>query len=475
METHKPGNKMPLLLTMLCISSSFLTTVQPLDWALEAATEAERVAATECSNHGRAFLDGSLSEGSPKCECNTCYEGPDCSKLTPDCSADVASGDALFLEEYWKQHKKNTAVLVSGWHRMSYFFTPHNNFMSNELNKTIREVHDLVGNVETTGKKLVFGVGVTQLIHGLIFTMSRDAHVSKPYKVVARVPYYPVFKNQTVYFDNQHYEWEGNANNHVNENPKEFIEMVTSPNNPDGELITSEVIKGAKVIYDMVYYWPHYTPIKFKADYDIMLFTMSKFTGHSGSRFGWVWLKDDDLYDKMLGFLVKNTEGTSREAQLRTLKILKEVTARIKSDKGKPGDINTFAYLHLQRRWKSITSLLDQSDRFSYQQLPAIENCNYFRKKRSPSPAYAWVKCNWEREDNCSKVFEDGKIKTQDGLSFEADNRYVRISLIKTDDDFDQMMYYLTKMVDETMPPTTPPVTMEISTEVDERNRRPFI
>ena len=61
-----------------------------LSWALQAARDAESVAATRCSGHGRVFLDGITGEdGRPGCECNTCFEGPDCSVRTADCTVDA--------------------------------------------------------------------------------------------------------------------------------------------------------------------------------------------------------------------------------------------------------------------------------------------------------------------------------------------------------------------------------------------------
>ncbi|THU71382.1 hypothetical protein C4D60_Mb04t00810 [Musa balbisiana] len=61
-----------------------------LGWTGSAATEAEAVAAINCSGHGRAFLDGVLAGGGlPVCECNKCYYGSDCSRLLHDCPADV--------------------------------------------------------------------------------------------------------------------------------------------------------------------------------------------------------------------------------------------------------------------------------------------------------------------------------------------------------------------------------------------------
>lgn len=81
------------------------------------------------------------------------------------------------------------------------------------------------------------------------------------------------------------YQWRGDANKFDEEGP--YIEVVTTPNNPDGRLREAVVNKkGGVVICDLAYYWPQYTPITAPADYDVMLFTLSKATGHAGSRVG---------------------------------------------------------------------------------------------------------------------------------------------------------------------------------------------
>lgn len=64
-------------------------------WSQQAAAEAEAVAALSCSGHGRAFLDSIIIDGAPKCECNTCYVGHNCSVLLPNCSANAARFDLL--------------------------------------------------------------------------------------------------------------------------------------------------------------------------------------------------------------------------------------------------------------------------------------------------------------------------------------------------------------------------------------------
>lgn len=61
-----------------------------------------------------------------------------------------------------------------------------------------------------------------------------------------------------------------------------FIELVTSPNNPDGHM-KKAVLQGqfVKTIHDLAYYWPHFRPILTPADEDLMIFTLSKLTGLS--------------------------------------------------------------------------------------------------------------------------------------------------------------------------------------------------
>lgn len=81
------------------------------------------------------------------------------------------------------------------------------------------------------------------------------------------------------------YKWAGDANDFKKDEP--YVEIVTSPNNPDGLLREAVVNRDRGIlIHDLAYYWPQYAPISSPADHDIMLFTVSKSTGHAGSRLG---------------------------------------------------------------------------------------------------------------------------------------------------------------------------------------------
>lgn len=94
------------------------------------------------------------------------------------------------------------------------------------------------------------------------------------------------YVEEASYLQSKLYKWEGDARTFDRNGP--YIEMVTSPNNPDGTIREPVVnrTEGGKVIHDFAYYWPHYTPITRRQDHDLMLFTFSKITGHAGSRIG---------------------------------------------------------------------------------------------------------------------------------------------------------------------------------------------
>lgn len=99
-----------------------------------------------------------------------------------------------------------------------------------------------------------------------------------------------LYKMQTTLFDGREYEWEGLTSDLANASSSSspsanFIEFVTSPNNPDGTL-RRPVLRGSTVIHDHAYYWPHYSAILAPSDEDIMVFTDSKISGHASSRFG---------------------------------------------------------------------------------------------------------------------------------------------------------------------------------------------
>ncbi|KAI4346547.1 hypothetical protein L6164_007436 [Bauhinia variegata] len=411
-------------------------------WSSKAAEEAEAVAAIPCSGHGRAYLDGLVLQGHlPVCECHPCYGGSDCSEFLSDCVANAGSGDPLFLEPFWKQHAASSAVLVSGWHRMSYIYSD-GSYISELLVKHIIKVHDIVGNAKTDGKYVIFGAGSTQLMNAAVYALSPNSS-SNPAKVVATAPHYAAYKTQTEFFNSRDYRYEGDTSLWKNktDGSTRFIEFVTSPNNPDGKL-TSAVLQGSNVksIYDYTYFWPHFTAIPAPADEDLMLFTISKLTGHAGTRFGWAIIKDADVYERMLTYLTVNTIGVSRDAQLRALKLLNVVV------EGEGREIFEFGYTTMRDRWIRLKNVLSKSKRFSLQKLSS-QYCSFFQRTRDPSTAYAWLKCEREEDKDCYTVLRAAGINGHPGSNYSADDRYMRLSLIRSKDDFEILINKLKTLV----------------------------
>uniref|UniRef100_A0A0E0C724 Alliinase C-terminal domain-containing protein n=1 Tax=Oryza meridionalis TaxID=40149 RepID=A0A0E0C724_9ORYZ len=446
-----------LLLNTVFIAHQFLGASPPptperlgdgLSWALQAAKEAEDVAAVDCSGHGSVFLDGVTGEdGRPGCECNSCFSGPDCSVRIPNCAADSQGGDPLFLEPYWKRHAAASAVVFSGWHRLSYI-TTDGHFKSVELDSQIRRLHRAVGNAVVDDKYLVFGTGSTHLINALVYALSPEGNnaASPPASVVATVPYFAMYKSQTVMFDGREYRWDGTtaawANNSSRNPARGFIEFVTSPNNPDSTL-HEPVLAGSSAIVDHAYYWPHLTHIPAPADEEVMLFTTSKLSGHAGSRFGWALVRDEKVARRAISYIEESTVGTSRETQLRVLKILKVILANLHGKE----DIFAFGYDVMSSRWRRLNAVVSRSTRISLQKMPP-QYCTYFNRIKEPSPAYAWVKCEWEEDDDCYETLLAAGINSLTGTVNEAGTRYTRLSLIKTQDDFDMLLERITEFVD---------------------------
>ena len=91
------------------------------------------------------------------------------------------------------QHAAKSAVVVAGWHRMSYT-SADQSYISAELERHIRKLHAIVGNAVTGGRYIVFGAGSTQLLNAAVHALSshNSSNSSSPASVVATIPYYRV-------------------------------------------------------------------------------------------------------------------------------------------------------------------------------------------------------------------------------------------------------------------------------------------
>ncbi|KAL3642326.1 Tryptophan aminotransferase-related protein 2 [Castilleja foliolosa] len=352
---------------------------------------------------------------------------------------DLDHGDPTMYERYWQETGDKTTVVIPGWKFTSYFSDTRNVywFLEPEFGNAVIRLHKLVGNAVTDERYIVVGTGATQLFQAVLYAVA-PRNASEPINVVSAAPFYTSYKLITDYLKSGLYKWGGDARIFENDN-KPYIEVVTSPNNPDGSLRRSVVNrKQGKLIHDLAYYWPQYTSISLSpADHDIMLFTVSKTTGS----WGWALVKDNEIAKKMTEFIVLSTLGVSKESQLRAAKIL-QVVSDSHQNKGHFEDTQPFfdhSYNLIAKRWERLRSAVKTSTLFSLPEFPH-GRCSFSGRTFATQPAFAWLKCEGETDD-CESFLRHGhNIITRSGKHFGDSAKYVRISVLPRDELFDQFV-----------------------------------
>ncbi|CAN8239213.1 unnamed protein product [Cochlearia groenlandica] len=357
-----------------------------------------------------------------------------------DSNINLDHGDPTAYEEYWRKIGDRCTVTIRGCDLMSYFSDVNSLcwFLEPELEEAIKELHGVVGNAATEDRYVVVGTGSTQLCQAAVHALSSMAG-TKPVSVVAAAPYYSTYVEENTYVRSGMYKWEGDAWG-FKKGP--YIELVTSPNNPDGTIRESVVNneEEAKVIHDFAYYWPHYTPITHCHDHDIMLFTFSKITGHAGSRIGWALVKDKEVAKKMVEYITINSIGVSKESQIRTAKILKVLKETCDSESE-----NFFEYGRemMKNRWEKLREVVKETDVFSLPKYPEA-HCNFFDKSFESYPAFAWLGAK-EEMDLVSELRRQ-KVMTRGGERCGSDKKHVRISMLSREDVFNVFLERLANM-----------------------------
>ncbi|CAJ2659356.1 unnamed protein product [Trifolium pratense] len=350
----------------------------------------------------------------------------------------VEKGDPVAFRPYWEKVRDECTVEIKGDEWMSYLGDTNNLcwYMVPQMRDAILRLHNVVGNAVTKDKFLVLGTGSSQLYQALLYALSPSESSHRPINVVAAAPYYSEYKDATDILQSRLFQWTGDAALYDKDEP--YIEVVTSPNNPDGTLRVPVVNSGVegKIIYDLAYYWPQYTPITDQLDHDVMVFTFSKCTGHAGSRIGWAFVKDIEVAKKMIRFVQLNSIGVSRESQIRAAKMIGVICDGYKNLKSIESDHLFFDYSKrlMKERWEKFKGAIEKSKVFTLTKYPT-SYCHFNKDLSEQYPAFAWLKCLEGIKDGESYL-EKLKIRTRGGGRFGVDTKYVRVSMIGTEDEF---------------------------------------
>lgn len=238
----------------------------------------------------------------------------------------MAWGSPYFLHPFWNNVNLDEYKL-EGFHYLKY-----ESQTKDVIKKEISKLHANQKNCVVENKDIIVGNGATQILSALLYILKGD--------VYAKVPCFSRFKPLS----------ERNGKKFTsNQQDKTSIQIITTPNNPDGSLKTNEE-DGRKYIYDLSYNWKHYTNNVKNYDKDISVFSLSKATGHSSSRIGWGIFKDHNLSKEIERFIELDSSGVSVDSQEVLLKVLKhqETNNYTCFDYGK---------LILDYRWKLISKL----------------------------------------------------------------------------------------------------------------------
>ncbi|XP_055828518.1 L-tryptophan--pyruvate aminotransferase 1-like [Solanum dulcamara] len=360
-------------------------------------------------------------------------------------------GDPTMYQSYWKQIGDRTTVVISGWQSVSYFSDPKNLcwFLEPGFANAVTRLHNIVGNAETGNRHIVVGTGSTQLFQAVLYALC-PYDAPEPMSIVSAAPFYSSYPLITDCLKSGLYKWRGDANDFDKDEP--YIELVTSPNNPDGSIREAMFNGSGRIlVHDVAYYWPQYTPISSRADHDIMLFTLSKSTGHAGMRLGWALVKDEAIAKKMVKFIEISSIGVSKDSQVRAAKIL-DVISDIYEDAETSNESKRFfdyAYEEMAKRWSQLREAVSKGQAFSLPTLP-VGKCNFSNRTFGTQPAFAWVKC--EQADYCESFLKKHKILTRGGEHFGSSKKYVRASLIGHEEDYNEFIRRLSLINSEESP-----------------------
>lgn len=273
---------------------------------------------------------------------------------------DMAYGNPSFLQEPWQGVYPEIPFRPSMMpYKLGKSILP-------ELEANIKKVHKLYKNAQITKKShIVVTVGAVQALSAAMYYYKQKMGTDYLY---VPTPYWGRFDNlaaqQNIKLINQ---WRFDDSISVAEQAKQVrqdhrykeddrdawfdvVSLITSPNNPDGKN-TSKVLAD---IRDACYNWPQYTKNVVAFSDEIVIFSLSKASGHSSTRIGWAITKSEEAALAMQEYVELFTSGVSIEAQTHAAMVLEQMAS--------PGgqELVENSGKILRSRHKRLKSIVDQ-------------------------------------------------------------------------------------------------------------------
>jgi len=194
-----------------------------------------------------------------------------------------------------------------------------------------------------------------------------------------------------------------NNSENLDPNSMALVEVVSVPGDPDGQELGPVYVNNNYHVYDLTDYWPHFAqtvPLT-KKDAPILYFDLSKLSGHSGTRFGWALVSDNQIAYHMNNWIEATTIHASVDSAARALPILKYLNS---SD----GDdfFNTTRSV-IQQRWIDVQNMFD------------TKNYGNYTLDSQFGTSYLWIGCpTFLGEMDCYNSFTTGNLIGYNGADF---------------------------------------------------------
>lgn len=235
---------------------------------------------------------------------------------------DMTWGNPGFLQKYWEDQYDYRTNSDEG-------LTYNKECGLPKLKEAILDLHACYNNLAEGKWFVVVTNGATQAIQAAIYTLPGET-------VGASKPHYHKFPAHAVLATK---EWDDSA-------MTADIRISTTPNNPDGSISLLRLRK-QKHIADGCYNWPIYTNHVSQLNSDIVIYSLSKCTGHAGTRIGWALTRNPNYANTMRDFVEHQTCDVSQDAQARAYRAIQHVAYN-------PNVFMDYGKKVLEERWSFI-------------------------------------------------------------------------------------------------------------------------
>lgn len=296
---------------------------------------------------------------------------------------DMSWGSPTFLSKYWDSIP--IELLDSPGRTKDYLFGS-----TGSLKSKIKKLHDKIKNADTRGKQIVVAAGASQILLGLLCVLKETGYATAAY---AEKPHFSRFASLSNFAV---LDWIKTDS---------AISIVTNPNNPDG-LIRDHT---TATILDLCYNWPQYTdPVKY--NHPIMVFSLSKTTGHANTRIGWALLEDKELAKRLENYIELSTGGLSLDAQIKADRIIE---TQLKAKK----TVFQYGKSILDARWKRINKI---KQKFLFEVL-------------NDSGMFLWARGSCPKEIHCLSGellgASDDFFRLNIGCSEQSFNKFIKLAI----------------------------------------------